>query len=87
MFGHELDKDILEDCAEVVPKDPWTRTFWKNFYLSPYMIYPQYFLKRCDTDVHRYRFILDQKFNSSKEMFAAIMAGLWETVEVYTIRV
>lgn len=82
LFGKELDKEILDDCSEVVPADPWSRTFWKNFYLSPYMIYPQYFLKKMDSEIHSYNYIFDQEFGSAKDMFDAMMAGLWDLITV-----
>ena len=82
IFGHELDDDIMQDCEEVVTKESWFRRFLKNFYLSPYLINPRYFLEMFDRDIHKYRFVFDDKFETSAQMFDAITSKFWEAIKV-----
>jgi len=71
IFGHEItDSDIREDCCDVSQNDSLKARFWREFYLSPYMIYPKYFVDRYKRKIHKERYVLDGNYSKSYEMFA-----------------
>ena len=82
IFGHELDKQIIDDCKEVSAAQPLSVRFWKNLFLSPYMIFPEYFVRKLDKIIHKERYVLDDKFDSIEDMFESIKNKAFLTIKV-----
>ena len=73
IFGHEInDSDIREDCTDVAGIEPLKRRFWRQFYLTPYMLFPKYFVNNYRKNIYNERYVLDYKYSTSREMFADI---------------
>ncbi len=73
LFGHEItDKDLLEDCKDVSGTEPFSTRFWRQFYLTPYMIHPKYFVNSYRNRIHKERYVLDKNYLTSSDLFTDI---------------
>lgn len=55
IFGHDLNDDpvMLEDCKKFVRPQQTAWGHWRRwFYLIPYLIFPNYFMRKYEKEYH-----------------------------------
>ncbi len=73
VFGHQIeDPDFFEDIKDHNEVESLKTRFWKQFYLTPYMIFPKFYLEKYKKLVYSEKFINGMTFGNSNEMFEAI---------------
>ena len=82
IFGHELDEEIIDDCKDIASPEPLSLRVRRNIHLSPYMAFPEFFVNRYEHNIRKERFILDQNFHTTRDMFEAMLSKGYNTTKV-----